>query len=611
MNPMAAPSPESRIPGIEWGRMRLLFHRPVRPLPGDRHLTIEVSHGAPRTVLLLLRFHTDARADPLNDPRAGRMIVAMFPHIRARVCVDLGYLETARAHHHRQPGVGIIVNAGPVVRIADIRSVTGLAHRPPPGLRFRLRELSLDRIARAPRVMAPAHALVDPLGQLVPRRFPGKAVRLGPEIPAPHSSVTILPSARPARGRFTIDRDRGRHWIVTPSGERLFSVGMNCVSPHAAGPVTGMRGLFRRLPSARGPASAAVHGDAVSLYTANLIGRYGAAWRTRWARLAVSRLKGWGFNTIGNWSDELAWRERKLYYTMNAAWWDEPKRGDDWGLYGGFPDVFSPDFSRKCDERARAGARPDDPLLIGYFLLNEPQWQRTDVHLAAEVLRTQRAPATRTFLLSWLCRRHGGGTARPSAVELDRMRDLMVDRYFETVCNAMRRHDPHHLLLGVRFYGVPPRFLLSPMRRMDVVSVNTYATQPDPEIMRTLHQATGRPVLLGEFHLGATDRGPTSHGLVGVANQHERGIGYARYLERAAAIPYCVGAHWFQHVDQPVLGRFDGENYNIGFVDVTDTPYPDLTAAAAAANQRVPFIHAGSAQPRTRPPRLDPTGLIW
>jgi agarase len=43
---------------------------------------------------------------------------------------------------------------------------------------------------------------------------------------------------------------------------------------------------------------------------------------------------------------------------------------------------------------------------------------------------------------------------------------------------------------------------------------------------------------------------------------------------------YMVGAHWFQYVDEPITGRaFDGENANIGFVDVTDTPYPELIKA--------------------------------
>ena len=32
--------------------------------------------------------------------------------------------------------------------------------------------------------------------------------------------------------------------------------------------------------------------------------------------------------------------------------------------------------------------------------------------------------------------------------------------------------------------------------------------------------------------------------------------------------------------DQPLTGRYDGEGYQIGFADVADTPYPEMTAAA-------------------------------
>lgn len=39
--------------------------------------------------------------------------------------------------------------------------------------------------------------------------------------------------------------------------------------------------------------------------------------------------------------------------------------------------------------------------------------------------------------------------------------------------------------------------------------------------------------------------------------------------------------HWFQYVDEPITGRwFDSENDNIGLVDVTDTPYPELINSA-------------------------------
>jgi hypothetical protein len=50
-------------------------------------------------------------------------------------------------------------------------------------------------------------------------------------------------------------------------------------------------------------------------------------------------------------------------------------------------------------------------------------------------------------------------------------------------------------------------------------------------------------------------------------------------VEQAMALPYFLGAHWFQWQDQPVLGRMDGENYNIGLVDVTNRPYLELVQA--------------------------------
>jgi|GEM_PF-2599507 len=42
-----------------------------------------------------------------------------------------------------------------------------------------------------------------------------------------------------------------------------------------------------------------------------------------------------------------------------------------------------------------------------------------------------------------------------------------------------------------------------------------------------------------------------------------------------------------QYVDEPLTGRaYDGENYNIGFLTVTDTPYPELVAAARAIHRQ-------------------------
>ena len=89
---------------------------------------------------------------------------------------------------------------------------------------------------------------------------------------------------------------------------------------------------------------------------------------------------------------------------------------------------------------------------------------------------------------------------------------------------------------------------------------------------------TGLPVIIGEFHFGVPGRG-LAPGLAQTSNMEERAVAYRYYVENAAAHPALIGAHWFQWIDQPSTGRFDGENYNIGLVDVTDRPYPDMIKA--------------------------------
>ncbi len=77
-------------------------------------------------------------------------------------------------------------------------------------------------------------------------------------------------------------------------------------------------------------------------------------------------------------------------------------------------------------------------------------------------------------------------------------------------------------------------------------------------------------------------------GLVPTADQDDRAASYVRYVESVLDCPVFVGCHWFRYVDEPITGRiYDGENYNIGLVDVTDTPYPELIAAAKRVNRRI------------------------
>ena len=94
------------------------------------------------------------------------------------------------------------------------------------------------------------------------------------------------------------------------------------------------------------------------------------------------------------------------------------------------------------------------------------------------------------------------------------------------------------------------------------------------------HHGAERPILVGEFHFGCLDRGMFHAGLKPVFDQNERARSYVRFVEGCLRHPLIVGCHWFQYRDQPLLGRWDGESFEIGFVDVCDRPYPELCRAA-------------------------------
>ncbi len=127
------------------------------------------------------------------------------------------------------------------------------------------------------------------------------------------------------------------------------------------------------------------------------------------------------------------------------------------------------------------------------------------------------------------------------------------------------------------FAWVPPTVLLSAAEHCDVVTGNVYLE--DPSAVRLPEGAVDRPLLSGEFHFGALDRGLLHAGLRPAGSQDGRARRFRRYVRAALNDPRFVGVHWFQWRDQPLAGRFDGECYQIGLVDVTDSPYPEMVAA--------------------------------
>ncbi len=105
------------------------------------------------------------------------------------------------------------------------------------------------------------------------------------------------------------------------------------------------------------------------------------------------------------------------------------------------------------------------------------------------------------------------------------------------------------------------------------------------------------PLLIGEYSFWARDCGKFNRGgltMEALANQTQRADCYKEFVESVLRHPQFVGCHWFKYMDQATTGRGDGENFQFGFVDVADTPYPQTVAAARLiGGEMYPFRASG------------------
>jgi hypothetical protein len=170
------------------------------------------------------------------------------------------------------------------------------------------------------------------------------------------------------------------------------------------------------------------------------------------------------------------------------------------------------------------------------------------------------------------------------------------DLYYRTVSEVMKRVAPDKLYLGSRIHSQNARFggsqevVAAAAKYCDVVSINRYRFSPSD---LRIPEGAGKPIIIGEFHFGALDRGMLHPGLRAVGDQEQRAQAYRHYLEEALKHPNIVGAHWFQYREQVVTGRSDGENFQIGFVDIADRPSSELIEAARSIGERMYGLRSG------------------
>ncbi len=421
-----------------------------------------------------------------------------------------------------------------------------------------------------------------------------------------------------ATGFFRTEKLNGKWWLIDPKGRLFFSHGVDCVRAFDSTPVEERNNWFADFPGRQPEFSRFLSHDfalkghyagrspeCFSFVGANLLRKYGPNWQEDYRRVVQQRLRSWGINTIANWSDAATRRLRRTPYTASiGSGRTKPIAGSE-GYWGEFPDVFDPAFAENLRRAmdAKRGDSAGDPWCIGYFSDNEMSWG-DELSLAIAALQSPAdQPAKSAFLadlrtkfveidklnaawgahyVSWdaLAQSRQAPDKSRAAGDLGAFYTRAAEQYFRTVREAIKSIAPNQLYLGCRFAWVNARAAAAAAKYCDVVSYNLYrATVADFQF----NGGADMPLLIGEFHFGALDRGLFHPGLVATADQQARAETYRAYVLGALRHPQFVGCHWFQYFDEPTTGRtYDEENYQIGFVDVADTPYAEMITACRA-----------------------------
>lgn len=451
-----------------------------------------------------------------------------------------------------------------------------------------------------------------------------------------------------ATGYFHTHYDGNRWWLVDPEGYAFFSNGV-CYGSRMGvhGFVDKMENLFSWLPEKDDPEykEAWTTADHIAEFVkrngaeagkgrymfnfarANMIRAFGAEnWWAAWVRINGARLKRWGFNTIGvgvdNYFDEhvmeyLAKVEIPFVWTLKKFPLTEHL------IFRDFPDVYSEQYAQGAKNFAEEQLSPfvGNPYMIGYFVNNEPEWKFQPVNLAERVFAHKVRLATKEALVGILEEKYRTIDALnsawkvslasfedlytpmeridlfsgQSAKDMEELHAVLLEKYASVTGDALRKVDPDHMNLGMR-YSHYSRSELAGCEHYDIFSFNRY----HPTCVKDLNEISSIlniPIMIGEWHIGGGDKGLLSHGLLSAPTQEERGKACEFYMQGAMHHKNCIGIHYFEMNDQPLLGRFDGECMEHGIIDICNREYEELVAHFINTNHRLYDFVLGNLEP--------------
>jgi len=429
-------------------------------------------------------------------------------------------------------------------------------------------------------------------------------------------------------GFYRVEKIGDVWWFITPAGNKFYSIGVSGI------------------------------GQPIFCYDAE----------SDYVNITTERLQEGNINTVLGDTDpftDFSWicrfRWKQLSYLNNSGW-----------NHDRFPDVFDPWWQNKVNTTAMNYAAPlkNDSSLIGYFTDNEMKWgpdiadelTLLDVYIAAD-WHTPGKKAVVQFLKgrynndtdlfnqvwnmniekfedllntsklgvtdSWRLRSGYISDTISIKNEYENLKkadflnqakqdtiyfsEFVADKYFNITNNAIKKADPNHLNLGVRFHlqGVPEEVLRACGKYLDVVSINYYRANvkfydpvwvynakkydcvPLDNFMEKYSTITDKPIFISEYSFHINDGSmPQSFQRVSPSkvayDQEERYKIYEWYASNCFKSRYVIGLAWF------VFSDTYGTKW--GFVNQWNEPYSYFLEKMSKLNSKAISMHENSTE---------------
>lgn len=413
-----------------------------------------------------------------------------------------------------------------------------------------------------------------------------------------------------AKGFFYTQKYKGKWWFVDPEGYLFWSQGITGVGRGSATSTRNRNVLFPPLETERKTASSEEEelffkNQTINFYDINLKHKYGSNWQKKHAEVTIGRMKSWGVNTSGAWSEASIQKNHPYTLIIHPS-----KQGI--GNIAKMVDPFSQDFKNDLLMRAKWLVKhKNNPWLLGVFVNNELHW-KGELEIPFQVLQLKNSVPARKAMENLLEDKYvsieklntSWGSDFSSFQKINNINknaftnvfiedmkaylDLFADTYFKTVAKVIKNILPNHLYFGSRFHEEVKYNKVvqkAASRYCDVISFNIY------EYGTTdfkVHTEVDKPAIIGEFHFGTGSHGVWGTGLRSASNLENQAALYEQYILEAAKHPSFIGAHWFQWSDQPATGRgSDGENFRIGLVNISDQPYQKMVEAIKKSSKNL------------------------